>query len=144
MSLILKNVLNDKEVLKLIVDLNKEQLSEGLDSDGLLVGTYRARTEHIARNYQFYGVDKPRKDKIEGQPYNFEWSGRFIDSIFALEKDLSIVIDADVIRTKDGETVNLLDKFGEKILGLTKENFEKVNTLVIGKAIEYITSNIFA
>jgi len=136
MEKVMKDALNDPEVLNLIVKLNKTQLSKGKDSEGFLLGTYAVLTEDIARNYRYYDVPKPITDKIAGQPYNFEWTGGFFNSIIAKEEGLSIVIE--------GGSVDLLAKFGDDILGLDTLNFKIVEELICEKAIKYIRVYLFS
>lgn len=64
--------------------LKDKQLSEGLDYMGKNVyaddkynGFYKTSTQNIAEDPQ----RKPRKPKIAGTAYNFEWTGDFFDSL---------------------------------------------------------------
>ena len=141
LELVLKEVLKDEEVIKLIKRLNKEQLSLGENSKGELLGTYSELTEDIARNYQFYDAPKPNKPKIAGEPYNFDWTGEFFESIEVLESNLGVIIDGGR-NLRDG--FNFPEKYGEDVFGLSDENFKIVEEFIIGKSIEYIKNYIFS
>lgn len=67
------------ENAELIINLLQEnQLAKGKDSSGSVVGVYSWTTEvYYAKDPQ----NKPRKPKVKGEPYNFEWSGELFDSM---------------------------------------------------------------
>lgn len=60
-----------------LVKLNQNQLSKGEDTEGNLFGTYSELTEQLAL------FDNPRKSKVSGEPYNFEYTGETFDTMFA-------------------------------------------------------------
>lgn len=108
-----------KEFEAYLIDLNQIQLSEGRDIFGESLGEYSAATQAIAE------IENPVRPKIEGQPYNFEWTGQFFDSMqikFTSEylEFTSTSPDSEVIQDK---YANL---FGEQVLlGLTKEALDE-------------------
>jgi hypothetical protein len=59
-----------------IINLNKKNLSKGLNSFDKIVGTYSSYTQAWARK------QKPNEPKIAGSTYNFNWTGAFINGIF--------------------------------------------------------------
>lgn len=59
-----------------LLDLNRIQLSRGEDIFGNVVGQYSRNTQNIA------ATENTRQPKIEGQNYNFEWSGELFDGMF--------------------------------------------------------------
>jgi hypothetical protein len=104
-----------------LIELQQDQLNEGKDNKGgrlrsAITGrsTYSRATEEIAKQ------TRPRKPKIAGQPYNFEDTGDFIDSIF-----FEVNKTEGKFGARDEKTDKLLREFGENLLGLTKENIEQ-------------------
>ena len=118
----IRAVADNKEFI--LSTLKHDQLGEGLDSFGRVVGTYAPTTEE----YYAKKSPKPRTAKRTGEPYNFEWTGKFFDGM-------------KVTTSKDGFTItsptkNDLEKiFGTKLTQLTKENMEFVSDKVITPAL---------
>lgn len=100
----------DKEV----VSLNKQQLADGEDNEGDLFGRYKAGTQQIAESP--LADPRPRKDKVAGQPFNFEWSGGLFDGMY-LRSTPSYV----EIWSKDSKTP-LLNIEYPGLFGLNDEN----------------------
>lgn len=111
---------NEKLILSILKD---EQLGEGLDSFGNVVGTYKPVTIE-----KWVPKDPPRTKKSVGQPYNFDWHGTFKDTM---------TIETD----KEGYTVNSVSKraleaiYDTKLTKLTKEHSERINKEVIEPAL---------
>lgn len=85
----LAKVANEKYLNKLALDqlkkfeeelvrLNKERLSNGEDLDGKAFGVYTEGTQDLARGAN----PPPRRDKIAGTRYNFEWTGDLFDGMY--------------------------------------------------------------
>lgn len=116
-----------KQHEKTLVSLNKQQLSDGRDTNERLLGTYSRATE-IDALYRSQGIREgipPRKPKIEGEPYNFEDTGDFFDHFFLK------VNNREAVFGSTGEaTDELLRKFPD-IFGLDQYNLTNVihNTL---------------
>ncbi len=97
-----------------IVAFNKEQLSKGEDNEGVVFGEYSIHTPDFQDKFP------ARKDKIPGQPYNFEWTGDFFDGMYLLTTDKSAEV-----WSKDSKTAFLNIEYSG-LLGLNDENLQKV------------------
>lgn len=114
---ILRQILIDDRD-KVIRILKDEQLSKGLDSSGKIVGRYSKATEEFAND----PFNKPRQDKIAGQPYNFEWSGGLFDDMYMFFEDK----DSFSLFSQDEKALFLKGQYGD-IFTLTKTNNHRVN-----------------
>lgn len=118
--------------------LQDNQLSKGLDSSGTVVGTYFWTTEYqYARDPQ----NRPRKPKVTGSPYNFEWSGEFFDS-------MNLKVDTKEskfnIFSVTGKDRILEQYFRRDLTTFTKENNDYVNTTIIEPYLaQKIEENMF-
>lgn len=111
------------ENLDFIMYLIKEkQLGEGIMSDGGSAPSYKAVTESWAA---LVG-NKPRKPKVAGQPWNYEWSGEWIDSLY-----VKLENDGFDILARDPKTQMLESMSGGRITKLTEEHNEMINNEVI-------------
>jgi hypothetical protein len=107
--------------------LKEEQLSEGIDSKGKVVGTYSYLTKQYAdEELQASGGRTPRKDKTPGQPYNFEWSGGLFDNFYMHFEDK----ESFSLFSQD-EKANFLEKEYGDIFTLTKSNNERINQEIL-------------
>jgi hypothetical protein len=61
-----------------IIDINLINLDSGLDNKDRIVGTYLPTTQARAED----ALIKPNQSKIAGQPFNFDWTGQFINRIY--------------------------------------------------------------
>ncbi len=118
-------------VLWLIQD---NQLSKGLTSSGKVAGYYAPKTSKYADDPH----NRPRKDKLAHQPYNFEWTGSLFDKMFVKSEK-----DGFSIFSRDGKLAMLERQYG-RLLKLTKENNHLINEeLIKPKLYEYILKNMF-
>jgi len=101
--------------------LKNEQLSEGLNSKGQVVGRYSSNTP----NY-IDPSNPPRKDKIAGQPYNFEWTGGLFDNMYLHFEDLK----SYSLFSADNKAKFLEKEYGD-IFTLTDKNNEQVNEQIL-------------
>lgn len=107
--------------------LKEEQLSEGIDSSGRVVGTYSYLTQQYAdEELQASGGRTPRKDKAAGQPYNFEWTGSLFDNFYLHfeDKESFSLFSAD-------EKAKFLEREYGDIFTLTKQNNQRVNQEIL-------------
>lgn len=116
---IINSILLDEGFQKFIISLNQnDQLFDlGIDSLGVSLGKYAGTT--IEGTSRFKG----KKDK--GQRFDHITlldTGGFYKSFTITVKGGGFIMDANPIK----ENSNLFDDFGEKILGLTKENLQLV------------------
>lgn len=123
--------INNKAALELIlfveikryenvfVNLNKKQLSEGEDNQGKIFGEYSQATEDIAK------TENPRKPKIAGQPFNFEYTGGLFDGM-----ELRVDGTQAQFWSTDGKTEKLFLKY-DGLFGLQPDNLKTVIKQVI-------------
>jgi len=99
-----------------------EQLDKkGIDETGKVIGYYSRKTEQL---------DSRKK---AGSHYTMNDTGDFINSIVA-------EVSADLFTINaDGQKpfVNLFDKYGDGIIGLTSDNLENLKILLTEKFIQY-------
>jgi hypothetical protein len=115
---------------KEIIDLVREsQLrAEGINSKGDVIGLYSFATQ-LASNGR----------KQQGDHYTFDDTGEFFRSMFlrVLSNSFTIVADGQ----KEDE--NILVKYGDEIIALTDENFERVKIMVRKAYIDYVRRILF-
>ena len=119
-----RKAFSDPAFRNYILDLirNDQLFSQGIDSDGDIIGYYSEWTEMM------------NPDKRAGTPYTLKDTGEFYESMIIYIYDNLIEIDADPIKKNDkGEETNLFFEYGENIIGLTDENTEKVALILADK-----------
>lgn len=125
----------DKDIQSFIITANRiDQLTQGLNSDGELIGTYKS--EYFNESFTFEGKSY---EKIVGKPYNFIDTGTFFRSfkIAVFQDGFSIVADTE---KEDGD---LIDKFGNNILGLTTESLDELVKKMLPLFIDEVRKEIF-
>jgi hypothetical protein len=110
------------EVIKI---LKTEQLAEGIDSKGRVVGRYSPNT----KNY-IDPSNPPRQDKTAGQPYNFEWTGGLFDKMYLHFEDLN----SFSLFSQDSKAQMLEKEYGD-IFTLTDKNNERINQEILRPAM---------
>ncbi|WP_431129758.1 hypothetical protein [Flagellimonas flava] len=119
---------------KTLLSLNKQQLGEGRDVHGNITGTYSRATEI---EYRFGEGPRPRKPKIEGQPYNYEDQGDFLDGFF-----LDISNGQAEWNSKDSKTPLLVQKYGD-LFGLDDENLKlSIKNIIVPALLTHIRSTL--
>jgi len=117
-----------KSVMKnadFILELIKnEQLGKGIMSDGSSAPPYSPVTDAIANSP--FGTKRPRKDKVAGQPWNFEWSGDWMDAFYIRSE-----LEGFDILSADGKTRMLEEKAGGQLLKLTEKLNDFINDTII-------------
>jgi hypothetical protein len=111
-----------KRYENIFVKIQKEQLSKGESNTGDIFGTYTEATESIAR------LENPRKPKIAGQPYNFEYTGGLFDDMV-----LDVFEDRASFFSNDSKTEELMQKY-KGLFGLQEDNLRKIIREVIAPA----------
>lgn len=115
--------------------IKERQLGQGLNSAGKETGTYKKITQKWAQDPYGY---KPRKSKNPGDPYNFDWTGDFVDGIYAKMESGGFSIFS-----RDKKQSLLENKYGE-LLKLTDEHNTQVNMeLILPELQKYILENVF-
>jgi len=114
----------DSVTKKQIIDwIQQDQLiDEGINKFGKIIGCYSYATELISNG-----------KKKQGDHYNLFDTGAFFRSFVVIVGIDAIKIDANAQKGED----NLFKKFGNKIIGLTDENFTKLKELVKKSYISY-------
>ena len=106
------------EVLRI---LKNEQLAEGLNSKGQVIGRYSKNTENFIDP-----SNPPRQDKTAGQPYNFEWTGSLFDNMYLHFEDLK----SYSLFSQDSKAKMLEKEYGD-IFTLTDKNNERINQEIL-------------
>ena len=114
------DVFQESRVQEFVEDLNKDQLFAGVDSNNVdledIGGDYTNKTKAIKR--------------FKGQPVDrvtLRDTGDFYDSI-ELELEAAAV---DFVADFDKEGVDLRDRWGQNLLGLTEQSKEKLKEFVL-------------
>ena len=118
---------------KQIIDLLKfGQLEEGLNSFGVVTGTYSFHTQGYAN------ADNISTPKKFGDSYNFFWSGETIDGL-KIGRNTRKEFDITTVSGKQ----NLLEGIYGEIFDLTEEHNQYVNMEIILPALQqYILDNL--
>lgn len=106
--------------------LKEKQLLEGVMSDGSSAPLYKRLTEAYAANPPL-----PREPKNAGQPWNFTWTGVWIDSLYVKSGN----DDGFDILARDGKTRMLEEMAGGRITKLTEKHNNIINDEVILPAL---------
>ena len=107
---------------------------DGIRSDGSKIGTYSNLTIEFK--------------KIKGQKYDhitLKDTGDFYDSFKPfVDSNGDIEINTDPIKIDVfGDKTNLIEKYGSNIVGLTSENIDKLNKVLIPKIRKYVLEQVF-
>lgn len=121
----------DENLKENIVHYNTiDQLfNQGIDSDGNSLGQYSASTIEGTKNY----LGKKQK----GQRYDhitLKDTGAFYDSFKVVQTQDGLLIVAD----PEKDDTNLRDEFGNEIIGLTDENYNKAVSEMKVKSLLFI------
>jgi len=103
--------------------VQEEQLSEGKDGDGNLLGTYSRVTEIIS----LFESPKPIKLKKEGEPFNFEWTGKWFRNMKARLKTES---DYEIF-SSDFKHKLLVETYGDAITKVNPKLNEYINEKIL-------------
>lgn len=104
--------------------IQKDQLTnKGVDKFGEVIGYYSFATELITKG----------KKKFNAHYTLFD-TGDFYRSMYVAVFQTEIVINANANKGKD----NLFRKFGDGIIGLTDENFNKLKEIVKDSYIKHV------
>lgn len=120
---------------KEFIKLNAHQIHDHKNSKGKTLvnknkrfsGYYTKATEEIAKAAN----PKPTTPKIEGQPYNFVWSGDFMNNFYLYKKHGEIIMGSSgtgtgSISTLFGDEKEEFFRGYEDLFGLTDENLKGV------------------
>lgn len=113
----------DQALMNTIIKwIQEDQLQQGIDEDGDIIGLYSEWTEML------------NPEKIAGTPYTLEDTGDFYRSMYVVVLKDSIVIEADPIKGNE----NLFFKYGDGIIGLTEESMGKLQEEIRKKYIQFV------
>jgi hypothetical protein len=119
----------------IIFTLTERQLALGLNSKGSVAGTYADYTALKASD----PYNKPRRPKVRGQNWNFDWSGQLFETMQVKAKADSFSIYSSV-----GKGKFLEKEFGQELMTLTDENNKMINeTVILPYLYKYILENMF-
>lgn len=118
-----RSIIEDDYVTEMILDLNREQLSQNELPDGSEIGTY-------AQSYfEFDGYSGfPSFPKKEDNPFNFNWSGDYFRSLyiqFNSQSQISIMSNDSTV--KKGQ---LLKAYGQTA-GLNEQSQYELNYKIL-------------
>mgnify|MGYP003636399037 FL=1 len=117
-----------KRSSKEIIELNKVNLSKGLNSYGTVVGRYSFFTLRYAK------LLKPKKPKQVGGLYNFYWTGRFIKGIFITYIDNKIVFKSKGMGyIRKSRFIN-----DNKLLGVTEKQSSDINYKILSPKLQQL------
>tara|TARA_R110000744_G_scaffold229881_1_gene347989 strand:- start:10560 stop:11039 length:480 start_codon:yes stop_codon:yes gene_type:complete len=118
-----KIVLENAELLIHLITQN--QLAKGKDTSGSIVGVYFWTTEYKHAKDPY---NRPREEKITGQPYNFDWTGELFET-------LSVRANANKgefsIFSVSGKIDRLEKIYNTNLSDLTEENNNFFNLTVL-------------
>ena len=120
----------DNGVQNKIIELNTiEQLfNEGVDALGNSLGNYSQTSVEVFGKRAGHITLKDTSD--------------FYNSFVVLVKKDSFVIRANTFKQGETGTVDLTDRFGDKIIGLTKENIAIVSYLIMINIVKYVKKHL--
>lgn len=99
-----------------LIDFNKIRLEEGENVQGQIVGTYSRATELEAL---FGEGPRPIQPKVEGEPYNFQWTGGLFDGM-----KIEVFGDRAEFTSTDAKTNELRNKYGD-IFGIQPQDYQE-------------------
>ena len=122
-------VINEQDLEDLIIELNTQNqlFDQGQDSEGV-------RLEVIGGKYADSTIAQKQTDGLPFDKVTLFDTGAFYDSFEIVYKNESIVIEADTIKKDD----DLRDRWGDNIIGLNKENIEKVIFFIRPLFVEFV------
>lgn len=123
-----------KSKSKEVLDLQKDNMSLGLNNKGQVIGLYSEYTDKLASNAITIATGtSPKKDKVAGQPYNLEWSGKLFDELFYKKSKSYLSFDSKS-STKD-KLLKTIKKHGfvqpKSIFGLPEKSEDVLNYEII-------------
>lgn len=108
-----------KRFQNILLNLQKKRLNEGQNIFGNTIGVYSPATEEIARQ------ENPRKPKIAGEPFNFEYTGGFFDGMKAIFSG-----DEVTFTSSDSKTSLITEKW-DNIFGQSDEDLQSFVSKVL-------------
>ena len=124
-------VTRNYKLMDYVRKLINEQLDEGIDADGDIIGEYSFAPEIISQG-----------KKLEGDPFTLKDTGMFRGSIVVVgnKNDITIFANGDKTSTKKGRTekVNLIDLYSVRIIELTDDNLLLLSDFIKTEYLIYL------
>lgn len=117
-----------------IEDVNREALDFGKDFHGKTVGTYSGNTELIAKAST---RNPPNRSKNAGSPYNFNWTGAFMDGIFITYESHTINFFSKGL----GDTKKTAWILNRDLLGVSDKDADFINYEIIMPRLQWAFKN---
>ena len=138
---LMQEVYSDRDLQTFILDLNRlnQLFEQGIDSRGNKLGEYSAATEVFTQGETFTFKGETRTKEAGGDIFLFD-TGEFYESFKLIVKRTFIEIEADPQK----DDTNLLDDFGEDIVGLTDDSLVILQEIFINRLIPLIRAKIKA
>lgn len=125
----MKVLATNKEWQTKALQLNREQLYSGVDSENRSLGVYSLKTI----------LEKQRKNQPTDR-VTLRDTGDFYASLYLVQKEKSFEIDS---KDSDQTKVNkLLDVYGENIFGVTEQNKVILRELATPILAQYLKGNL--
>jgi hypothetical protein len=121
-------VLNNYHISNKIKEWIIEQLEDGVNEDGQIIGTYSFATEIITNGR-----------KRAGEPYDLNDTGFFRGSIIIVPSTVQINVYANGQKQNE----NILDKYSLKVIGLIEENKEKLKEIILTEFLKYAQNTLY-
>lgn len=121
---------NDNAIKNEIVRLIKEEqlTKKGVDGNNQVIGYYSAMTSLINKKKKF------------NAPYDLNDTGKFYESIYVYAT-MDAIVTFGKREFPDGS--DIFEKYGDDIIKLTDENFEKIKGMVRDAYIRYARKILF-
>lgn len=122
-----------------IIEMNQEQLSDGENNRGNLIGRYKELTQQYARAENL-GIPKNA-----GEPYNFEWTGDFFRAfkIKKLKYPEIFEITSSVPYLSDIQSLGTRNRANNKLFGLKPMNLENyINGYVLKRVLSAMKDDL--
>lgn len=118
----------------ILIGILEQQWTDGQDKYGRVLGRYKKRTQEIAEAYQPH----PRKEKIQGRPYNLDWTGDLINKLVIDVKktDRDLKIRTDSFSKNKIKLYTVIKRYGDindpekSVIGYQEENLKKFRVFV--------------
>ena len=110
-----------------LIGLNQDQLLEGRNNKGNLIGRYTEHTQAASLD----PTNLPKQKKWFGDPYNFEWTGEFFRAFQVKQDGTGVEITSQVSYLDSIKRLGSRNRAQDKLFGLTDEHKAKFNKEVL-------------
>lgn len=106
-----------------LIGYNVAQLSDGRNNLGNLIGRYSPATQ----KYYVDPQNPPQRSKYAGDPYNFQWTGSFLEHMRANVVGTTVELTSDVSYVKLIQQLGSRNRAQGKLFGLSKKHLKEFN-----------------